>query len=138
MTKYKLFPDEDYDFGLIGICSNYSDYRLSWNINQCLKIALSKAADYSLLSKKDGESYHSFYEFIDPDLKAEYYLIKNLSNSFKHLIPEKDQIDYFLVIKNNFAVETEEILAQLKTNESIQTAFIYNPDELKSKSNLLF
>jgi len=138
MAKHKLFAEDDYEFGLIGICSNNSDYRLCWNINQCLQITMSKGEDYSLVSKKDGESFHSFYEYSDPDDYTEYYLIKNVSNTYKHLIPEKDQVDYFLVIKNNTLHDLEDILTSLKSNESILTAFIFDPDELKSKPNLLF
>ncbi|MBI3134817.1 MAG: IPExxxVDY family protein [Bacteroidetes bacterium] len=138
MAKHKLFAEDDYEFELIGICSNNSDYRLCWNINQCLQIGLSKGDDYSLLSKKDGESFHSFYQFTDADDLTEYYLIKNVSNTYKHLIPEKDQVDYFLVIKNNTLHAVDDILTALRSNESILTAFIFDPDELKSKPNLLF
>lgn len=138
MARHKLFAEDDYDFDLIGICSNNSDYRLCWNINQCLQIRLSKAADYSLVSKKDGESFHSFYEFKNEEDFTEYYLIKNVSNTYKHLIPEKDQVDYFLIIKNNSLHDLDDILTSLRSNESILTAFIFDPEELKSKQNLLF
>jgi hypothetical protein len=138
MAKHKLFAEDDYEFDLIGLCSNHGDYRLCWNLNQCLQISLCKGEDYSLLSKKDGESFHSFYEYTNIEDLTEYYLIKNLSNTYKHLIPEKDQVDYFLVIKNNTLHDLDTILNALKTNESILTAFIFNPDELKSKPNLLF
>jgi len=138
MAKHKLFAEDDYSFDLIGICSSYSDYRLSWNINQCLNIGLIKTEDYTLYSKKEGDDMHSFYQFFDKNDHTEYYLIKNLSNNFKPLIPEKHQIDYFLIIKNNFENEINDILNRLKENESILTAFIFDPDELKSKTNLLF
>lgn len=138
MAKHKLAFDEEYDFQLIGVCSSHSDYRLSWGINKGLKVQLTKGEDYSIVEKKDGEHFHSFYEFYDEEEHIEYYLIKNLSNNFQRLIPEKDQIDYFLIIKNNFVREIEDILANLKENESILTAFIFDPDELKSKSNLVF
>jgi len=138
MAKHKLFAEDDYSFELIGLCSMHSDYRLCWNINQALKIQLTKVDDFVLFSKKDGESAHSFYQFLnDPD-NIEYYLIKNISSNFKPLIPEKDQIDYFLVIKNNFTRELNDILTSLRENESILTAFIFDTDELKSKANLLF
>ena len=64
--------------------------------------------------------------------------IKNTSNQFNHLIPEKDQIDYFLLIKNNYTLEINNILTSLKELDSILTAFIFDPEELKSKSNLIF
>jgi hypothetical protein len=138
MAKHKLFAEDDYEFELIGICSNNSDYRLCWNINQCLEITLSKGNDYVCISKKDGESIHSFYQFIEPDQQTEYFLIKNLSSTYKHLIPEKDQVDYFLLIKNNFERDLDDIVTLLRENESILTAIIFDPEELKSKGNLLF
>lgn len=138
MAKHKLLFEDEYDFELIGICSSHSDYRLCWGINQVLNIALTKGEEFSVLEKKHGEHLHSFYEYYDEEEHIEYYLIKNLSNNFQRLIPEKDQIDYFLIIKNNFVREINEILMQLKENESILTAFVFNPEELKSRANLQF
>lgn len=138
MAKHKLFAEDDYSFELIGLCSTHGDYRLCWNINQALKIQLTKADDFILFSKKDGESAHSFYQYLDDPDNIEFYLIKNISANFKPLIPEKDQIDYFLVVKNNFTQDLNAILTSLRENESILTAFIFDADELKSKANLLF
>src|SRR5690606_17480310 len=105
MAKHKLSLDEEFDFHLIGICSSHSDYRLSWGINQALFIQLEKGEDYAVLERKDGEHLHSYYEYYDEIEHVEYYLIKNVSSNYQLLIPEKDQIDYFLVIKNNFGQE---------------------------------
>ena len=138
MAKHKLLFEEEYDFQLIGICSSHSDYRLCWGINNGLEIQLEKGTDYSVVEKKDGEHLHSYYEYYDEEEHIEYYLIKNVSNNFQRLIPEKDQIDYFLVIKNNFVREINDILIRLKEIESILTAFIFDPSELKSKGNLVF
>ena len=138
MAKHKLLFEDDYDFELIGICSSHSDYRLCWGINQVLKIQLTKGEEYSVLEKKNGEHLHSFYEYYDEEEHIEYYLIKNLSNNFQRLIPEKDQIDYFLVIKNNFIRDINDLIMSLKEIESILTAFVFNPEELKSRANLQF
>ena len=139
MTKYKLVLEDDYDFDLIGICSSHSDYRLCWAMNTDLKINLCRGEDYYLKNKKDGEYYFSFYEYIDNETFQEFYLIKNLSfDNFKRLIPEQDQIDYFLVIKNNYDIELESFLTQLKKIECILTAFQFNIEDFKSKANLMF
>ncbi len=138
MAKHKLLLEEEFDFELIGICSNQTDYRLCWAINKALNISLEKADDYEVRLKKDGDNKYSFYEFYNEEEHVEYYLIKNLSNNFKRLIPEKDQIDYFLIIKNNFAQEVEEMVEKMKDIETVQTAFSFDADELKSKSNLVF
>ncbi|MCG8575682.1 MAG: IPExxxVDY family protein [Flavobacteriales bacterium] len=138
MAKHKLIIEEEYEFELIGICSNYSDYRLCWGINKALNIQLSKGNDYEVTLKKEGENKYSFYEYYDEDEHIEYYLIKNLSNTYKRLIPEKDQIDYFIIIKNNYVRDVNDMVTRLKGIESILTAFIFDVEELKSKSNLEF
>lgn len=138
MAKYKLLLEDDFSFDLIGICSSNADYRLSWGINKELNIELRKTTDLSIHVKKEGDHYYSFYEFYDEEEHVEYYLIKNVSNNYRRLIPEKDQIDYFLMIKNNMTLEINDILTSLKGIDTILTAFIFDPDELKSKSNLVF
>lgn len=138
MAKYKLLLDDDFSFDLIGICSSNADYRLSWGINKALSISLQKDDDLSIYIKKEGDHLHSFYSYYDALEHIEYYLIKNSSNNYKKLIPEKDQIDYFLLIKNNYTLEINDILMSLKEIDSILTAFVFDPNELKSKSNLVF
>jgi hypothetical protein len=138
MAKHKLVWEDDYDFDLIGICSSNSDYRLCWGVNSALDLKLERADDYALRSKKEGEYFFSFYEFINDDTGEEIYLIKNQSYNFKKLIPEQDKIDYFLIIKNNYSYEVDGLITELKQIESILTAFSFNVEELKSKSNLIF
>ena len=138
MAKHKLVWEDDYDFDLIGICSSNSDYRLCWGINKALETNLARAEDYTLTSKKEGEYFFSFYEFLNDDTGEEVYLVKNQSYNFKKLIPEQDKIDYFLIVKNNYSYEISDLLAKLKNIESILTAFSFDVDELKSKANLIF
>lgn len=138
MAKHKLILEDDFDFELIGICSSNADYRLTWAINKELGLALQKDEDLSIFVKKEADHLYSFYSFFDEETHIEYYLIKNISNNYRKLIPEKDQIDYFLVIKNNFSREINEIVTLLKRIDIILTAFVFDPNELKSKSNLIF
>ena len=138
MAKHKLFLEDDYSFELIGICSSNADYKLCWGINNTLGINLRKIADLNLMLKKQGEQEFSFYEYFDETEHITYNLVKNLSHQFVHLIPEKDQIDYFLLIKNNYTLELNNILTSLKDLDTILTAFKFDPEELKSKANLIF
>ncbi|MBK9590294.1 MAG: hypothetical protein IPO32_01955 [Crocinitomicaceae bacterium] len=43
-----------------------------------------------------------------------------------------------MLIKNNFERDLDDIVTLLRENESILTAIIFDPEELKSKGNLLF
>lgn len=138
MAKHKLILEDDFSFDLIGICSSNADYRLTWGINKELSIELHKDEDLSIFVKKEGDHLYSFYSYYDELEHIEYYLVKNISNNYRKLIPEKDQIDYFLLIKNNYTLEINDILTSLKRIDSILTAFVFDPNELKSKSNLVF
>lgn len=138
MAKYKLEWDNDYDFNLFGICSNHPDYKLTWALNQLLNISLTKEDDYLVGHKKNGDYRFSFYSYYDETDHLYYYLLKNVSDTFKHLIPEKDQIDYFLILKENEIISEEEILNRIKQSDLIQTAFSFDVEELKSKENLVF
>jgi hypothetical protein len=138
MAKHKLILEDDFSFELIGICSSNADYRLTWGINKALSIALHKDEDLNIFVRKEGDHLYSFYSFYDEFEHIEYYLVKNLSNNYRKLIPEKDQVDYFLLIKNNYTLEINDILTSLKGIDSILTAFIFDPNELKSKGNLVF
>lgn len=138
MAKYKLDIENDYSFETIGICANVSDYRLCWSINKALSIQLVKEEDYCLENKKGEKDFFSFYSYYDEADHVEFYLFRNLSDRQRHLIPEKDQIDYFIVIRNNYIFDLNEILMKIKEIDSILTAFIFDVNALKSKENLIF
>lgn len=139
MSKFILEVEPDLDFDLIGICSNHSDYRLSWSLNATLGIDLQKNTDNFQISGKKGQVIGSFslYEFKHLETHTEYYLIKNKNNN-QTLIPEKPQLDYFLIIRENFDLDIEQLLTNVKLVPSVQTAFLFYPEELKSAKNLIF
>lgn len=139
MAKHLLTLESDYDYDLIGICCHHSDYRLCWSLNEALNLNLKKADEDFAVSNKKGltVSRHSFYEYLDEVENTEYYLIKNKSEG-KYLMPEKQQIDYFLVIRENVSVDIDDLVTQMKTISTILTAVIFDPEELKSADKLIF
>ncbi|HLW39484.1 MAG TPA: IPExxxVDY family protein [Brumimicrobium sp.] len=139
MAKYTLKLDEEYNFDLIGLCSHQQDYRVCWSINKQLELRLEKSIEpFVVYGKKNTvTSQHSFFFYEDENNGLSYYLIKNQSAG-KHLIPEKSQIDFFLMIKENSVVDTQEILDKLKKTPEVLTAFEFDPYALKSAHNLVF
>ncbi|MBK7130164.1 MAG: IPExxxVDY family protein [Crocinitomicaceae bacterium] len=137
MPKYKLDFENEPDFELIGICSPVADYRLCWILNNFLGINLEKKQDFSTINKKEKESSHSFYQFTHED-GTEFYLIKNLSSAFTHLVPEMNQIDYFILIKNNVQLDSAELSDKLKQVDQFSVVIDIDPFELKSKENFMF
>ena len=139
MAKHTLLLEQEFDYQLIGIASHHVDYRLCWAINESMGLNLGKAEESFMVSNKKGVviSEHSLFEYFDEENLTEFYLIKN-KNLTKFLIPEKPQIDYFLVIRENYTIEIDDFLTRMKEISSILTAFIFDPHDLKSSSKLIF
>ncbi len=139
MAKHTLQLEDDLNFDLFGLCSHQRDYRVCWALNDKLNLHLEKSIEPFMVSGKKGEviSSHSFYEWYDELDLRDFYLIQNkCQNQF--LIPEKAQIDYFLVVKEAGLVEIDDLLTQLKEISCILTAFYFDPNELRSSNKLIF
>jgi len=139
MAKFTLSIEDDFEFDLFGFCSHYTDYRACWAINESLDLKLVKSNESFMVSGKKGDviSAHSFYEWFDEDNLITYYLIKN-KDGVHHLIPERAQIDYFLIVKESGVIDSEEFLTRLKNTPGVLTAFCYDPFDLKSAKHLIF
>ena len=139
MAKHTLKLEDDYNFDLIGLCCHHSDYRLCWALNDYLELELRKSDEPYMVSSKKGQiiSSHSFYEWFDEENMINFFLIKN-KNKRQYLIPEKAQIDYFLVIQESGIIEIDDFLTRVKDISSILTAFIFDPNDLKSSGKLIF
>ena len=139
MAKYTLSLEDDFDFDIIGLCSHQGDYRVCWSINEKIGLKLKKSIEPFMVSGKKGvvNSSHSLYEWEDEDESVIYYFIQN-KNEGKFLVPEKSQIDFFLVIKDAGVVDVDNLLTQLKSIPSILTAFSFDPYDLKSANKFIF
>lgn len=139
MAKYTLSIENDFNFDIFGLCSHEGDYRLCWSINEQMGLCLEKSLEPYMVSGKKGEviSSHSFYEWHDEEECVNYYFIKN-KNEGKFLIPEKAQIDFFLVIIESGVIDKDEFLNELKNISCVLTAFNFDPDTLKSANRFLF
>jgi hypothetical protein len=136
--KYNLTLEADYNYNMIGICSHHSDYRLVWGLNELLKLKLVKAENlFDVHHKKNGFSKHNYFIHKDEEEMLDYYLIKNKAEG-KFLIPEKQQIDYFLFLVNNQIIDAEDWLQKIKSHPSVLTAFNFDPTEFSSTENLIF
>lgn len=136
--KYNLTLEANYDYNMIGICSHHSDYRLVWGLNELLKLKLVKGENlFDVNHKKTGFSQHNYFIQRDEDEMLDFYLIKNKSQG-KYLIPEKQQVDYFLFLVNNQTIDVEQWLIKIKSHASVLTAFLFEPRDFNSTESLIF
>ena len=137
MSKVLLNIEEDYDFILIGISCHTKDYRLCGAINKTLYIDLIRTGDLEI-SKKGEVSIYSFYEFLDNDNYLEYYLVSNLASN-GYLIAEQKKVDFFLLVKGSTSIDlAKHIICKINSLSLVLTSFNIDPNQLKSKQNLLF
>lgn len=138
-SKFTLEVEYNYDFSLIGICSHEKDYRLCWALNKHLGIELVKTDDLDLSEKKTAlPSKFPMFIFNDDEKYREYSILGNKSAN-KLLLPEHKQVDYLLMIKAGLdEKEEEELVKKIKELSIVLTAYSIEPENLKSKQNLLF
>lgn len=139
ITKHLLEVENEIEYDLIGICSHVGDYKLVWNINQTLNINLAKETKYFEVNhkKNTASSKHPYYFMEHEDEKWSIYLIKNKFEG-KYLIPEKQQIDFFLFICNNFSIDLGEWIDKLRNTASVIAAYSFDPQKIASTELIEF
>ena len=139
--KHNLSFEQNFDFEMIGICSHHNDYRLAWSINSELKFHLEVSQEpYIADVKKNGiESRMEFsmYEYLDKENHLDYFLIKNKTLG-KFLIPEKQNIDFFLFICEKEMIDVAELITKLRGVTSILAVFPFEAEEIDSAKKLVF
>jgi hypothetical protein len=67
----------------------------------------------------------------------EWYLIKNKSEG-KFLIPEKNQIDYFLILRENILHELDELVEKIRESNSVMAAYVFEAGAIPSAELIIF
>ncbi|MGB5242738.1 MAG: IPExxxVDY family protein [Lutimonas sp.] len=146
----------DHDYTLLGIHTPLEDFRLAFLINDKLELKLRKYKEDLDLFLKNEKSSFSIYIFDDTHKMMTWSLITNKNitketsisqsgNLFddppiqSYLIPEKKQVDFFLKMDSQLAYEeTKELINKIKTINQIVTLYTIDPNDLKSRDNLIF
>ena len=162
MAVLKLHLDEfdEVDYDLIAIHSSLEDYRLAYFINQTLPVNLSKSNDEVSIMVPEGEAFFPKFTYDDQTHDMLWSLIPNQTdistsaqerrrglfgttdwevNRKVQLISELKRVDYFLKIENNHNYfPASKVVAGLKLVNRISTVYTVNPQNIKSKNNLIF
>jgi len=160
MAVHKLILDDFFDevlYTLIGVHCTIEDYRLAYLLNKKLEINLiRKPVD---LDYKNTKSTYSIFEWEDKKQLITWSLVSNIckiegikqvsynslfDNPEKitktfNLIPEYKRVNYFLKIDYGYNSNKEkQVLDSIMNIPQIATAYSINPNQLKSKENLIF
>ena len=160
MAIHKLFEDdfEEDNYTLIAIHCSAEDYRLAYLLNTNLSLKLARKRedlDYNYM-----EASFSIYEWYDEENFVTWNLVSNTSKKeveqmasagslfseqqgkrtvSKYLIPEQKRVDYFVKISSESYLKSSKIIiSKINAIAEVITAYTLNPNQLKSKNNLIF
>lgn len=152
MKTTKLQFDYDYDFLLIGILSGVPDYRFCWILNKLLGLNLKKQEDLVIqinieeknkspkldFEKPEKKKSFSFYACENETLHVSYKVVANRTENHL-LIKEEQSVDFFLIIDGLYDdLHASEIIRKVRESDMVITAYEIDPNQLKSKENLIF
>lgn len=138
MSKKILRVEYDFDFTLIGISSSIRDYRLCWYINKNLPFRFQRDTDITIFNEFGNESYHSCFKYSIENLEVDLYILGNKSG-LEYILPESKESDFLFLSTETLNYEEEKlILNGLNKIETVQTAFMLDPNSFRNKENLLF
>lgn len=133
VKKYELILDDETSFEVYGISSAFADYRLAWELNQRLEINLMKNSDvFEVRSNKAKELVpYRYFSFEDEENLTRFFLIKN-KQDLGTFHPERPMIDYFLVLRENFSFQKDELVQRLRKINGIVAVFDFPTDEFET------
>ena len=158
MVVHKLNLDsfDDIPYSLIALHTSLEDYHLAYLINQKLPILLSKQLEDIHLTSENGDTYFSRFSFGNLEYDTWWDLIQNKNTTHlgtvndetesvslfnvtttAYLLSEFKKVDYFLRIQN-CDQNLEEIISTLNNIPRIESIYLINENQIKSKNNLIF
>lgn len=161
MLPHKMVLEDvvDQAYKLIAIHSSVEEYKLAFLLNKYLRLRLSRSRKDIDLNKNSQQSFFILYKFYDPSDYTSYYLTSNrsvkqnvkavnsgslfgeeeISVNTVFLLPEFSKVDFFLKLtcEQEFFME-DVLLEELQKIPQISTAYNVDPDNIKSKENLIF
>ena len=132
-TRFTLEFDEEFDFIVLAINSHIKAYKLCWNINSSMQLNFVKKNDHNIKEYL----WFSRYTYISDD-GIEYDLLANHSKK-GYLVPNKKNINYFLVVKNDFwEQDKQEFMSKLRNIPDVLLAFEMDVANLKHIDRFIF
>lgn len=136
-TKNKLVLEHVPDYFLVGVSCHLKDYRFVWYLNQKLNCSFERIEDYEIVRKNGQTSNFLMYAWSEEADHYRYYVIGNRSESGL-LVPEHKTVDYLFLIAGKYEhLDTGAYVDDIRSVQSVLTAYEINPKETKSCKNLI-
>lgn len=142
MKTFTLDVEYECDFALFGLVSSTRDYTLAWNLNQALRLRLTKQPELLLNLLSHGRLVFNHYLYATETLT--FRLLRNRSIAPSNLkkpflAPDIKEYDYLLAVSNGSGpLADDELLQRLTALDAVQYVCQFDPNSLKYKENLIF
>lgn len=126
------------DYTVIAIACHLKEYRISFQVNQSLRIRLKRESDLIIDGAGDG-GYRGYalYSYDNQDQRCYYFLLANHHPDGK-LLSSLRQTDYFLIISQFLNSEdAERIVLALRRIQGVLTAYLVDPGNVRDMDLLL-
>ncbi len=122
--KYLLNIDDEFEFEVFGLSTPFADYRLAWELNDKLEFRFEKSSEFLSVFDRKTKQLKKFqqFSFIDEENLTEIHLLKNKQGN-QIVTSEHAMMDFFLVLRNNFTIDSVKFLSQLRNTNGIVAAF---------------
>jgi hypothetical protein len=158
MLSHKLLLDDEEEYHLLAIHSTLEDYKIAFFLNKLLHLNLKRARCDVDFNHGDVLALYPLYVYKEPAKYLSVYLIKNkykgtikklvrpdslfteeeFSPTITFFIPEHKEVDYFLKIEGDLeSGAIKRWLEKIALIPNIITTFSVDPNQLKSKNNLI-
>ncbi len=159
MLSHKLVLEEvEEDYHLLAIHTSLEEYKMAYLLNKHLQVSFHRARVDLDFNHGNVQALYPLYQFKDPVNYRAYYLIKNkykgpvkkivssgslfsgdeVSPQLTYLIPENKEVDYFLKIDEDIDLDKlQEMILSIASISNVLTAYVVDPNRLKSKNNLI-
>ena len=126
------------DYTVIAIACHLKEYRLSFQVNQSLRIRMKRVSDLIIDGQGEG-GYRGYalYSYDNQDQRCYYFLLANHHPEGK-LLSSLRQTDYFLIISQFLNREdVERIVHILRRIQGVLTAYQVDPSNIRDMELLL-
>ena len=130
VKKIKLILEDEVEFPIIGISSALSDYRLAWELNTQFDLSFQKGGECFNLPNKNKDLMAYEYYIHDDDDFSKFFLVKNKQKA-STLFPQNDKLDFFLILRENYAHSTEDLILKLRNVNGIIAVFSFSSKDFE-------
>ena len=133
VKKIKLEIDDEIEFPILGLSTALGDYRLAWELNSKLNLKFERSVDGTCFSIPDRSKKiidYDYYSYVSEEDMSKFFLVKNKQKG-STLFSDRDRLDFFLVLRDNFIYDIEDLILDLRKIKGVIAVFSFSSSEFE-------